>query len=93
VLEFYGNRKVWGLSVSTDPRQRNPVYQPVKNPDLAIREGTIQYIVWDSFSTDRSQQASDRLLAYVRKYNGRLIHEATLPGHREPVIRVYEEQP
>ena len=45
VLEFYGDRKVWGLSISTDPRQRNPVYQPVKNPDLAIREGTLQYIV------------------------------------------------
>ncbi|MDQ1511553.1 MAG: hypothetical protein QOG50_3397, partial [Actinomycetota bacterium] len=93
VLEFYGDRKVWGLSVSTDPRQRNPVYQPVKNPDLAIREGTIQYIVWDAFSADRSNRSGDRLLAYVRKYGGRLIHEATIPGHREPVIRIYEEQP
>jgi hypothetical protein len=93
VLEFYGNRKVWGLSVSTDPRQRNPVYQPVKNPDLSIRQGTIQYIVWDAFSADRSQQASDRLLGYVRKYNGRLIHQAMIPGHSEPVIRIYEEQP
>jgi hypothetical protein len=93
VLEFYGDRKVWGLSVSSDPRQRNPVYQPVKNPDLAIREGTIQYIVWDSFSADRSQRSSDRLLGYVSKYGGRLIYEATIPGRREPVIRIYEEQP
>jgi hypothetical protein len=93
VLEFYGDRKVWGLSVSTDPRQRNPVYQPVKNPDLAIREGSIQYVVWDAFSADRSKRSSDRLLAYVRKYGGRLIHEATIPGHRGPVIRIYEEQP
>jgi hypothetical protein len=93
VLEFYGDRKVWGLSVSTDPRQRNPVYQPVKNPDLAIREGSIQYVVWDAFSADRSKRSSDRLLAYVRKYGGRLIHEATIPGHSGPVIRIYEEQP
>jgi hypothetical protein len=92
VLEFYGDRKVWGLSVSTDPRQRNPVYQPVKNPDLALRNGSIQYIVWDAFSADRSKSSADRLLGYVRKYGGRLIHEATLPGHREPVIRIYEEQ-
>jgi hypothetical protein len=93
VLEFYGGRKVWGLSVSTDPRQRNPVYQPVKNPDLAIREGTIQYVVWDAFSADRSKRSSDRLLSYVRKYGGRLIYEATIPGQREPVIRIFEEQP
>ena len=84
VLEFYGDRKVWGLSVSSDPRQRNPVYQPVKNPDLAIREGTIQYIVWDAFSADRSKRSSDRLLGYVSKYGGRLIYEATIPGQREP---------
>jgi predicted membrane-bound mannosyltransferase len=93
VLEFYGDRKVWGLSVSTDPRQRNPVYQPVTNPDLAFREGTIQYIVWDAFSADRSMSSSDRLLRYVRKYRGRLIYQATIPGHRDPVIRIYEEQP
>ena len=93
VLEFYGDRKVWGLSVSKDPRQRNPVYQPVPNPDLAIREGTIQYIVWDTFSADRSSSSSNRLLRYVHKYGGRLIYEATMPGSREPVIRIYEEQP
>jgi hypothetical protein len=93
VLEFYGDRKVWGLSVSTDPRQRNPVYQPVKNADLAIRDGSIQYIVWDAFSADRSKRSSDRLLGYVRKYGGRLIHEASIPGRAEPVIRIYEEQP
>jgi len=93
VLEFYGDRKVWGLSVSTDPRQRNPVYQPLKNPDLAIRQGSIQYIVWDAFSADRSQQASNRLLGYVRKYRGRLIYSAKVAGNADPVIRVYEEQP
>jgi hypothetical protein len=93
VLEFYGDRKVWGLSVSTDPRQRNPVYQPVKNPDLSLRQGTIQYIVWDAFSADRSRRASDRLLGYVHKYRGRLIYEATSPNHKAPVIRIYEEQP
>ena len=56
VLEFYGNRKVWGLSVSSNPRHRNPVYQPVTNPDLVIREGTIQYVVWDAYSADRSKR-------------------------------------
>jgi hypothetical protein len=92
VLEFYGDRKVWALSVSTDPRQRNPVYLPVNNPDLALREGTIQYIVWDAFSTGRSKRSSDRLLGYVRKYRGRLIHEVTTP-RGDPLIRIYEEQP
>jgi len=93
VLEFYGDRRVWGLSVSTDPRQRNPVYQPVANPDLAIRDGTIQYIVWDAFSAGRSNRSSDRLLRYVRKYRGRLIYEAKAPGTGEALIRIYEEQP
>ena len=82
VLEFYGDRKVWGLSVSTNPHDRKPVYQPVTNPDLAIREGTIQYIVWDAYSGDRSKPSSERLLRYVDKYRGRLIHEATCPGQR-----------
>jgi hypothetical protein len=36
VLQFYGNRKVWGLSVSTNALHRNPVYQPLPNPDVAV---------------------------------------------------------
>ena len=95
VLEFYGNRKVWGLSVSSDPRQRNPGLptRQESRPRRDFSEGTIQYIVWDAFSADRSKRSSDRLLGYVSKYGGRLIYEATIPGQREPVIRIFEEQP
>lgn len=91
VLEFYGDRKVWGLSVSTNPHDRNPVYQPVPNPDLVIRQGTIQYLVWDRYSAARSARSSARLLRYVRKYHGRIIHRELPAGYLAVVI--YEVRP
>ncbi len=74
IIQFYGQRKTYGLSVSTNPLHRNPSYEPVINPDLQFRTGEIQYVIWDSFSAARSQFFSDHLLEYVQKYNGRVVH-------------------
>jgi hypothetical protein len=100
IIEFYGQRRVYGLSVSTNPLNRNPTYTPIPNPDLAIRRNTLQYIVWDSFSANRSPFYSTKLRRYIERYNGRAIHTATVTVQgadgenvTKPVIIVYEVRP
>ncbi len=95
ILEFYGNRPVWGLSVSPNAAHRNPVYQPLLNPDLAIRRGDIQYLVWDAYSAHRSPTFAATLLRYVARYNGRIVHsESVSQGKtRVAVVTIYQVQP
>ena len=33
ILQYYGKRKAFALSVSTNPLNRNPSYKPIRNPD------------------------------------------------------------
>jgi 4-amino-4-deoxy-L-arabinose transferase-like glycosyltransferase len=99
IIQFYGHRRVLGLSVSPNPLHRNPVYEPVLNPDLKIRHGDLQYLVWDSFSASRSEYFSNRLLAYAERYDGRIVHQEFIEVAagdgtvRKPVITVYEVRP
>jgi 4-amino-4-deoxy-L-arabinose transferase-like glycosyltransferase len=100
IIKFYGHRTALGISVSPNPLHRNPSYEPVINPDYQIRIGEVQYLVWDSFSASRSRVFSEKILHYVRKYNGRAVHTHTLsvttPGGavvEKPVIIVYEVRP
>ena len=100
IIEFYGIRLSYGLAVSPNPLHRNPSYDPINNPDLQIRNSELQYLVWDSFSASRSQFFSDKLMAYVNKYNGRAIHTETITvkdtnGNSivKPVIIIYEVYP
>ena len=97
LVRFYGRRDAYGLSVSPNPLNRNPSYEPIVNPDQALRSGDIQYVVWDTFSASRSPGFSDRLLGYAERYDGRAVHAETLPvstqdGHtaRRPAIVIYE---
>jgi hypothetical protein len=100
ILQFYGHRKAYGLSVSPNPLRRNPSYPPILNPDLQIRNGEIQYVVWDSYSAERSSFFSDSLLRFAKRYHGRVIHtqsvRVTLSDGTtvdKPVIIVYEVRP
>jgi hypothetical protein len=100
VIAFYGHRQAYGLSVSPNPLNRNPSYTAVENADAQLRNGAIQYVVWDSFSAARSPNFSNRLLNYVTKYNGVVIHSETVQvddeGGRKttrPLITVYELRP
>ncbi len=100
IIEFYGHRKVYGLSVSPNPLYRNPTYQPIANPDLAIRSSTLQYIIWDSYSGSRSTFFSNNLLKLVKKYNGRVVHVESVTVKAtdgnvitQPVIIIYEVRP
>jgi Dolichyl-phosphate-mannose-protein mannosyltransferase len=100
VIAFYGKRQAYGLSVSPNPLNRNPSYTAVENADAQLRNGAIQYIVWDTYSAARSPSFSERLLGYVKKYHGVVIHSETvqvenqggLPTTR-PLIIVYELRP
>jgi Dolichyl-phosphate-mannose-protein mannosyltransferase len=74
LVEFYGHRRAWALSVSPNPIHRNPAYDALLNPDRAIRTNEIQYLVWDAFSASRTKFFSHRLRAYARKYNGRDLY-------------------
>jgi putative flippase GtrA len=96
VIEYYGHRRAYGLSVSTNPLHRNPVYVPLANPDRAMREGQIQYLVWDSYTAGRSPFYAASLLRYVHRFHGTAVHvtrvDANDPSSR-PVIIVYELRP
>jgi hypothetical protein len=100
VLEFYGHRKVYGLSVSPNPLHRNPVYEAMRNPDLLIRNNELQYIVWDAFSAGRSPYFARRMRHYVERYHGHVAHTETVTVRspagrpvRVPVIVIYEVSP
>jgi hypothetical protein len=100
IIQFYGGRKAYGLSVSTNPLHRNPSYEPLRNPDFSIRTGELQYIVWDSYSAARSQFFSDSLNRYVKRYNGRVVHTESVTVRSpdgntvlKPVIIIYEVRP
>jgi len=76
VIQYYGRRPAFGLSVSSNPLHRNPVYVPVRNPDRMRRSGNFQYIVWDAYSARRSPTFSQRLLDYADRYHGRVVYAA-----------------
>jgi hypothetical protein len=86
--------------VSPNPLHRNPVYKPIDNPDLQIRHGDLQYLVWDSFSADRSPFFARRIHRYADRYNGRVVHVQSLPvtardGRKvqKPGIIIYSVRP
>jgi hypothetical protein len=74
VIEFYGQRQAQALSVSPDPLHRNPAYEPVINPDVEIRDGRFQYIVYDAYSASRSPYFASRLQSYVTKFQGVAVY-------------------
>jgi Dolichyl-phosphate-mannose-protein mannosyltransferase len=97
VVRFYGHRRALGLSISPNPLSRNPSYEPIDNPDRELREGTIQYAVWDAFTASRSPFFAARLQRYVDKYRGIAVHTETITVRlpdgtvaQRPVMTVYE---
>jgi hypothetical protein len=94
IIEFYGLRHGYGLSVSPSPLARNPAYVPVRNPDLLLRRGVVRYLVWDIFSAQRSPYFARRLLRYVDRYDARVVHIARVSSGRGPgavpVVVVYQ---
>lgn len=99
IIQFYGHRKVYGLSVSPNPLHRNPAYEPVSNPDRLIRDNQLHYVVWDSFSATRTPFFSNGVLRYVAKYHGEVVHTENLASNtneasdEQPLIIIYQVRP
>jgi 4-amino-4-deoxy-L-arabinose transferase-like glycosyltransferase len=100
LVQYYGHRRAYGLSVSPNPLNRNPSYEPLANPDQSLRDNEVQYVVWDTFSASRSPSFSRRLLRYAARYNGRAVHTELLGARsargltaRRPAIVVFEVRP
>jgi hypothetical protein len=100
IIQYYGHRPAFGLSVSPNPLHRNPSYEPINNPDLEIRSGELQYIVWDSFSASRSTFFGTRIQEYAERYHGRVVHTESITVRTEageeasvPLIVIYEVRP
>lgn len=92
IVQYYGRRKTYGLSVSANPLHRNPVYEAVANPDRIVRDGDLHYLVWDAYSAHRSPTFSDRLRRLAAKYHGLVVHRE-YAGTARPVVVVYEVRP
>lgn len=100
VIQFYGQRQAQALSVSPNPLHRNPSYVPVINPDLDIRSGRFQYLVYDAYSASRSPYFASRLQAYVTKYNASPVYTGRVPTRTAdgrvvdvPIVVIYEVHP
>ena len=94
VIQFYGQRKAMALSVSPNPLHRNPQYEPVLNPDASIRSGTIQYLVYDSYSASRSPFFARSMMSYVNKFRGVVVFSYREDGPNHPAdVVIYEVHP
>lgn len=92
IVQYYGLRRAYGLSVSSNELHRNPVYTPVPNPDRLLRQGDLQYLVWDAYSASRSTVFSAKLRSLAARYHGTVVHtEDAGTGH--PVVVVYQVRP
>jgi Dolichyl-phosphate-mannose-protein mannosyltransferase len=82
LVSFYGDRDFYALSVSNDPKLRNPAYRPIPNPDFDIRQIEVQYAVWDAYTADRAPFFSTRLMSYVQKYSGTPVFSVWVEGNK-----------
>jgi hypothetical protein len=100
IVEFYGQRRAYGLSVSPNPLRRNPAYDPINNPDRALQLDQIQYIATDIWSAQRSTFFDALLRRYIARYHGVLVYEQRAQVRdysgnvsRAVVIQIYEVRP
>ena len=77
ILQFYGGRRAYALSVSPSPNGRNPSYVPVPNPDLSIRQGQFQYLVWDAYTARRTPSFAKKMSELVNRFHGIAVFTAT----------------
>jgi hypothetical protein len=100
IVEFYGQRQAYGLSVSPNPLRRNPAYDPIVNPDRALQLNKIQYIATDIWSAQRSPFFDGLLHRYITRYHGSLVYQQSAEVRDDAgkvstqvVIKIYEVRP
>jgi hypothetical protein len=99
IVQFYGQHRAQGLSVSPNALRRNPAYDPILNPDRSILTLKIHYAAYDVWSASRSPFFANVLQRYISKYNGRLVYQQQAVTRAadgtlktETVIQIYELQ-
>lgn len=100
IVEFYGQRRAYGLSVSPNPIRRNPAYDPIVNPDRALQLNKIQYVATDIWSAQRSPFFDSVVRSYVKRYHGTLVYQQSAETRdsagrlsTQIVIQIYEVRP
>jgi hypothetical protein len=100
LIQFYGHRRAYGLSVSANPLNRNPSYFPLINPDAHLRYGDVQYLVYDAFTASRSPFFTKALENYISKYATREVFTYAVPTvdadgapAQIKLIRIFEVRP
>ncbi len=103
LVQFYGHRKAYGLSVSPNPLNRNPSYEPLINPDRALRDSDIAVRRLGHLLGRRAlrELLGAACCGYADRYDGRAVHAEVLPGQdgagrhapEKPAIVVYEVRP
>jgi 4-amino-4-deoxy-L-arabinose transferase-like glycosyltransferase/putative flippase GtrA len=100
IIEFYGQRRAYGLSVSPNPLRRNPAYDPISNPDRAFQLDQIQYVATDIWSAQRSPFFDGLLRRYAARYHGVLVYQQSAVVRDssgnvsdQVVIQIYEVRP
>jgi hypothetical protein len=51
---------------------------PVPNPDLAVRQGKFRYLVWDSYTANRSPSFGNKIVTLVGKYDTVAVFRSTI---------------
>ena len=95
ILQFYGRHEALALSVSPNPQSHNPSYRPVNNPDLAVRSGEIQYLIWDTYTAARTPFFAGKLQALIERHGGVMVFSVptgvTASGTEpQPTVIVYQ---
>ena len=96
VIQYYSGRRCDALSVSPNPLHRNPSYRPIVNADLALRLGTYQYIVWDTYSAHRSVTFGARDRELIRHFHGQPVYVrrgSFLGKANQPLIKIFKVSP
>src|ERR1035437_9506696 len=100
IVEFYGQRQAYGLSVSPNPLRRNPAYDPIVNPDRDLQLNRIQYIATEIWSAQRSPFFDQLLHRYITHYHGSLVYQQSAEVRdnagnisTQVVIKIYEVRP
>lgn len=100
IIRWYSDHQTSALSISPNPLRANPAYVPVRNPDFELRWGLIEYLVYDAYSAARTPHFANRLLDFVERYGGEIVHEEFAPligddgeEYLAPVIRIYRVGP
>ena len=85
LVQFYGRRQAYGLSVSPNPLNRNPSYEPLAEPRPgAARQRDPVRRLGRVLGLPLAQVLAAACCGYAERYDGRAVHVELLPSRRPP---------